>query len=356
MPIVLMEGFNKNQTSQALIGPTGGGRVFVSGSAVGAGTSAVNGRGYSVANYPGARAFSGSANVTLLRTRNYGNFAEWTVGLGVNPTNMLDGMQLIEFENTAIDQLSLELAEVTAGTYQIEIKRGVTLLATSPLTYAYGTYVHLEIQAVASTTATGSVEVKLNNQTIININTVITSGANNDFRRARFNIQTQAGGSCLVDDIIVQAGAGGDAFLGDSYVFHLGPTADGNQSDFTPLGAGTNFSEVDDPTEQDDDASYVFSTANGDKDLYAYEDLPTVAFGTIHGVQTEIDARLLTSGARNITPLVRTAAVDGSGVIQGVNSVSWALIRQILLTNPANLAAWIKADINASEFGLETVA
>ena len=122
-------------------------------------------------------------------------------------------------------------------------------------------------------------------------------------------------------------------------------------SQWTP-NAGANFAAVDDPT-QDDDATYVAATTSGQVDDYKNASMGWTP-ASIIGVQVESVARI-DSG----TQAWRNRLKDSGGTVRNgaarTATTAYVKTEDFYGLNPATGAAWSKANIEASEFGVEFV-
>ena len=142
--------------------------------------------------------------------------------------------------------------------------------------------------------------------------------------------------------------------LGPCRPIWLPVTADGTHQDFSPLGAGTHFSEVDEAT-PDGDTSYVAGAVEGDIDTFVLTDLPASGAGNawqVHAIQTVASARKSDAGAKSMRPALRTGGADHAGTTV-VLSETYDTYLEVFETNPDTAAAWTEAEIDALEAGVE---
>ena len=154
------------------------------------------------------------------------------------------------------------------------------------------------------------------------------------------------------DDCIIwnTAGSVNNDFFGDTLIETLMPTADTAQADLTPLGGGTNFSEVDDPT-QDGDTTYNSSSTGGHQDRYAAEDIAGTA-GTIRAVQPVTYAKKTDSGSASIKTVIKEGTTTTVGAGQNLLT-SYAYYDDIHETNPDTSNAWTQTEVDAAEVGVQ---
>jgi hypothetical protein len=126
------------------------------------------------------------------------------------------------------------------------------------------------------------------------------------------------------------------------------PASDSGVNEWTALGGGTHFSEVDDAVgAPDDDTTYV-STAVSDKiERFNRAAFALPAGAVISAVDVVVRCKM-TAGTGNIRPL---SLVNGSTTFFGspqAVSTSWATYTGTLTTNPGTTVAWTKADVEGT--------
>jgi hypothetical protein len=233
------------------------------------------------------------------------------------------------------------------GTGRLRVYRSTTnLLATSDDILPYGRWNHLGFEVVVADGTSGSVLIELNGNEFLNVT----------------GVDTRNGAASGVVDIIALEGEWNENYLwGQPAVFSLtgdAPTSlpgmhrvhmikpDGETSgQFTPLGAGTNDAEVDEP-DWDDDTSYNESSTVTNKDELTVESLPTEV-ATVYAVQAKLRAKDPDGTA---TESVKV------GLNSGTESLSSALTTGYLMydgpmetVDPNTASAWTEANVNATD-------
>ena len=224
-------------------------------------------------------------------------------------------------------------------------------------------FVELKIVMAAS----GSVEARVDGETVLSITGVETRAANRVLsggtwytqmlnRWSAFIMHTppfagQMGYTC--DDIYLADGrpganGGNNDFFGDYRIFRLYPTADYIQQ-FVPTPTGQSWSCVDEDV--NDPADYV-QTANKNKiDLYQFSDPPSV--GVVHAAVQHIFTTRDTAD-KTIEGLVEYP--NPSGRIQIPLTVQeGALYPVIYETAPGSATGWTSASLAAAKFGYKSV-
>ena len=274
----------------------------------------------------------------------------WTVGFAFRMKDVLfsgSGPIISFMDSNEAVQCALY---ATAGGF-LEVRRGTSsILGTSSNAMSVNSWYYIEME-VTINDSTGAVEVRRNGVEEIKLTGVDTkytslSGANG-FRLYGGTSSTRV----LIDDLYVcdATGTTNNSFLGDVRVDTLFPTADGANTDFTPL-AGSNYENVDED-DPDGDTSYNSSNTATDKDTFPVTALSSMA-GDIFGVQVNNTARKDDAGAQNLKGAVKVGATVYTDSAQ-VLLDSYDDKRSIFEENPGTSAAWDQAGINAAEFGYE---
>lgn len=157
----------------------------------------------------------------------------------------------------------------------------------------------------------------------------------------------------LVDDLVVWDDTG-TAFTGrlDQHrIETLRPTAEGNTTQFTPSTGTDNSALIDEVAA--DDTDYVEDGTSTEKDTYVYGN---TAFEpvTIAGVVVNTRAENPDVGAISFKAVARsgTTEVDGASVLLDGTPT---LHQQLYEDDPDTSAAWLKAAVDAAEFGFKVV-
>jgi hypothetical protein len=154
-----------------------------------------------------------------------------------------------------------------------------------------------------------------------------------------------------IDDVYVLDGAGPapwNAPLGDVQIDVIRPNGAGASTQWTVVGAPTNFGAVDDPT-PDDDATKVIAATAGLADLYQLEDINTN--NGIIGAQLLISARRTEEGFATLTPLLRHAGVTTALVPRAISPTYFYRNRDCFVVMP-NGDPLTDANVNALQAGM----
>lgn len=298
----------------------------------------------------GGRAMS--FNGAWLGTPSLGVADDWILHFGLKVSSSPENFQF-NILNGATEQLRIE--GVAGSPYELRIVRGSTVLATTSLSIPTGVWNYYELK-VNIHPSTGSYELRQNETVVIAQATgqnTAESGSNGAdvFQFGHFG---SSGSSLDMDDIMIVPTT---TYLGDSAGYAINPDGDGNSSQWTPQTGPNNYTNIDDPNGAPNDADYVQSGTNGQKDLYTYTDLPATGLGTIHFLMVAQRVALDISGTRTVkTKFRESGGSEGDGGTFSVNSTMTAERMDAMNQNPVGPKAWTKADIDAGEFGIEVVS
>jgi hypothetical protein len=228
----------------------------------------------------------------------------------------------------------------------ISVRRGITtIIGTSTAgLFRPATWNWIEFK-ITIDNAAGSYDVKLNGRSILS-----ASGVDTQYQSSADCTRVVLQGVAYIADLYFA-----DDLLGDSRVDFKLANGVGNHSDFTPVGAANNFDCVNDPVPADDDTTYVKSSTVGHKDSYTFEDLPVIN-GIIHGVVALSLARKDEAESRSFRTFTRIGGIDYNGVTTQYPSDNYKYHQQVFDVNPATGVAWLKAGVDAAEFGVELLS
>lgn len=213
-------------------------------------------------------------------------------------------------------------------------------------------YVEARLLAHASN---GIIEIRVNNVLWLSITGLALSAASG-FRSigsgAPQTAQWAVRAGADFDDLYLADNAGtvNNTWLGDVRVDTLRPMGAGGHAQFAATPAGSNWDRVN---EVDADlADFVQSSAVGQRDSYAYTDLPAMNAPTILGVQAVSLARKTDAGVASLRHLARIGATTYPAALASPLTLPAATHLTVWETSPAG-GAWTWAGVNAAEFGVE---
>lgn len=239
----------------------------------------------------------------------------------------------------------------------LEVVRGSSTALTggrSILTVSPNVMYHFEWSLTVNN-ATGASELRVNETdvffTVTNQNTRST-GNNiiNEFSIRNVPSDTlDASFTDDIDDLIVHDGS----FVGDARVGYLKETGAGTYSQWTANGAATLYECVDD-TAQDGDTTYTSSNTVGQRETFAFEDVPTTA--VIKYLQHVWVGKKTDAGTRTFARRTKSGVTESLSGTSIAPSTTYATHVQMENLDPATGAVWTAAGFNAAEFGEEITA
>lgn len=199
----------------------------------------------------------------------------------------------------------------------------------------------------------GTVEIRVNGKTKLSLTGVDTkaTGITNYKRVGRSN--WPANYKARIDDLYVCDGTGGAAndFLGPIKVYVIKPSADVGGGTWTPQSGVNHYAMVDEDS-ANDDTDYLETDGSGNLDLFEYADSPSNV-GQIHGINLCTECRETDAEAYSLYQVAkRTTQLDGAA--EAINGVSYRVFTR-LMTQDTEGAAWSKANLDATQFGIKLV-
>lgn len=245
----------------------------------------------------------------------------------------------------------------TSSGANITAARDTTVLGTSSgLTFNTNQWYYLEVKVVLHDT-TGSVVVKQNGTTILNLTNVDTknAGTGSVIDAVRFRGRVTNTTTVLVDDLYLLNGAGSvyNDFLGDITVETIRPNGNGNVSEWDGSDGNStdNYLLIDEATY--DQSDYVRSGTTNEKDLYAYGSL-AAATGTVKGVVAKAVMSKTASGAQSARQISRISSTNYNGGSETLTTTD-SVKKQAWEQSPATSSDWTISEVNGAEFGVEVL-
>lgn len=225
--------------------------------------------------------------------------------------------------------------------------------ATSPL--SEGTWYHIEGKIVIHD-STGSIELRVNGNStpVLNLSGLDTKvGSSTDATKVRFGSAGSSSWHYLTDLAVWnESGESPTGWIGDCRVDTLNPSAAGSVDDWTP-SAGANYECVDEAN-VDGDTSYVESSTNAQKDLYAIGNLPHNP-SAIHAVMVTAKAKKTDAGSASVKLGMKSSATEAQGSAEALTEGTYVRYQYARGVDPNTSAAWTTSGVNALEVGVEAV-
>lgn len=281
---------------------------------------------------------SGISLVDLSGSRKRKDILGFYAGSGNNNDQRLarivqgvDGRLSIEVDNSSIGRTSTYQTIYTDNWYFVEFS--------------------IRLTVIAGPSTTVECTVRLNDNEVFSSSGSITGSFDscNLLRIAGVSEADNSDGDFYTD---LYVNSGFENWQGEGQVFTLRPSANGSSQDWTP-NTGVDHYAVIDETTQDGDTTYLESSTYDDEEMNAHENLS--GSPTILGVSVSVVAKKTVGGDDSV--IVVGAREGGTNRYSATELEpaldSYGLFAAGFLTNPATLAAWTPAEVNADEFGFK---
>lgn len=262
--------------------------------------------------------------------------------------------RVIGLVDGATEQMSVRM-DVSG---HLQVTRNGTVLATeSTINTIVSTYYYLEFKVVFGSGTSGSYALRRNGAAVPGIpdvaatNTIAT--ANSFFNTIALTGVGSPLGETYDDMYLFTAnGLGLHDFVGDVRVASILPSAPGFNTNFSKVGASaTNWQSVNE-SPPNGDTTYVQSFTIGQVETYTYADLPG-STSSVLAVYARPDVRKDDAGTRTLTTHVRSNGTEADVPGSLAPATTYALMGQVMETNPVSGAAWTVGDANSAEFGFK---
>lgn len=345
MALRWFEGFETHRVSSQLS------RKYASTAGFGAGTSE--------AGRVSGNAMSGQI---VLVSKSLGLDNTWTIGFGLYvPANFTASTNGVYLEKGALEQVHVGFVN-TAGSFNLTVQRGATVLGTTSANFAYGIWHYFELKVTVRTGTNGSYELRQNEISVLSGTGVNTANAGSDgadiFALRCTNVANRWDDIYVCDSVDLGDGLPNNDFKGDSQIRGGLPNAVGDVQQFTPGTGTTHHTLVDDgatsaPT---DGTDVVHSDTNGQKELFGFGDLAAVN-GNIYGLMICSQMAMNAAGARTLKHVYRNLAdAEFNPANFVVNSTAYTEFQDVLPINPISALPWTETEINDAQFGVEVVS
>lgn len=229
------------------------------------------------------------------------------------------------------------------------------LLGNTGVVAAYTKWYFFEIKVVIHASA-GSVTLHRDGAEIYSLTGVQTNNTSApDNLSDSFQFIGGSHSDVWIDDFYMldSSGSVNNDFLGEIRIDTIYPSGAGTHTDWTP-NTGDNYAAVDEAP-PDRDTTYVSGDASGEKDLYAFTDLPDQLGADVYAVSMGGFVRKASAGLTKIRPLFKLE--DAIERISGEWNLptSWTFAQNIFEISPRTGSAWTEKEINSGEFGFEYI-
>lgn len=253
-------------------------------------------------------------------------------------------------EGTTI-HIEIEFNWAASGLSWARIKRGgTTLFYGMPLAPGSGLsswivyQVYVKIDDVA-----GEVTFKVGENTLATLTGLDTqNGGTGIIDNIKFEGSNYSGRVVYMDDIVVRD----DKFAGRNHLYLLTPNADGTDVAWT-ASAGNRYDCVSD-NPPDDFTDYIYATGDAEKSTFTAAALSDKWYGDRSLVGVSSLAKYDTLSAATIRGIIENNANYSNGATTSLDATGvW--VHHFADNDPDGGGDWTETDVNAAEFGVETV-
>lgn len=243
---------------------------------------------------------------------------------------------------------NLLLLENQQNTSNLRVSTGNTLIGTVSIGLNAWHWISIKVKADSSGGGTIDIYVDRKNRFSYLGQTVVSGSETcNDFQ---FGADTDQ--DYTYDDLIICDNAGSAPFndiLDDRRIDTVFPDGAGSSTDWTP-DSGSNYARVQ---TADGDTSYVEADTSAEKDLYTMDDM-SFSPDVIDGVNVVALMKNPDSGATEVKLKIKENVTEDTGSDLSIGS-DYAYQDEFFLENPDTLSAWVEAEVNAMQAGMEIV-
>jgi hypothetical protein len=245
-----------------------------------------------------------------------------------------------------------------AGRLKFTSPTGTVLGYSTPALYQRNSYYYFEFKIVFSTSATGSINYRVNGVAQPAITGIQTAYSGNAFCNiVRLWLRDSAYSDVAPyyhDDMYANdaTGAVNNDYMGDVRIFVQRPFGSAGTA-WTANGAGTNLGCVSETT-PDADTTYISSSTVNQIDLYTLT-TPPASLGVVKAVQSNVVARKDDGITRQIAPVLGDGThANNVGVTVSVGN-GYVDYLQCYDINPLTGAAWAVADLSTLRLGVKEI-
>lgn len=284
--------------------------------------------------------------------KNFDSQQTWIIGVAIYPGNLAFSW-LLAFMDAGTYQVTLDLESNGALSVRRGDGGGATLSTSAAGVMSAEEWQYVEMK-VTIDNAAGAVEVRVDDETVIDVSGVDTQNSGNA-SADRLALDVDGVGTVWnrYDDIYLCDGTGAirNDFLGICFVYYGLPDGAGNYAQFTP-SAGANWQCVDE-NPPNDDTDYNQSSGSGQRDSFAMTDpLAAAGAGDVLGVQTCLNAKKTEEAALTAENSMRISGTDYDGSSHSPTT-SYKYYLDVWEQNPDTVANFSDAEIAALEVGYE---
>lgn len=283
------------------------------------------------------------------------NSSTLILGFAIKPTNTGLATHYIAQIFNYKDQSVIKIGLSGYTTVFIEDFNAVVDTTTFNLPLNQWSYIEVKVTQAISSAPAGSVKLQ---GTVGPVKMIFyTSPGGRDFNAPSVTTVCSCvfygDGNQQYDDVYIcdTTGTANNTFLGAVKINTFFPTGNGFITQFTPVGAGTNYQAVNNPVLTPDTA-YVESRIIGDRDLYKGGGLVLTPGDSIAALVVNAVVRKDKSGYGHVKLPVRLNATENDGNDYYVPS-GYQVFQRLFDVNPITSMAWVENDVNNLQAGVK---
>lgn len=246
------------------------------------------------------------------------NQQKWTVGFRFKLVGLVAGANIVQIQDAGTGQVGLQInGDRTLSLY----RQGGPVLCTSTYVLPLLEYHYIEIQSLISDTL-GTAIIHVDEILVASATNVDTKNTANAYANTISFYSPSNGQDHYIDDIYCNDGTTSynNDFIGEINVIAKNPNADGDYTDWTPVGGGSHYTEVN--RTPIDTNHYVSSQTQNQMDSYQFQD---TGAHVVLAVQLMARVEKDNTDLREMALLCRTAGLDTIGstvtLAQGYTSI-----------------------------------
>jgi hypothetical protein len=279
------------------------------------------------------------------------------VGLDFFSTPGVNGNIIFSYYDLGTSTVQCQCRVYADGSIQAFKGNAVTQLGVAPagsFPMNLNVFHYFEMGVNVTSAASGSVELRVDGTTVLNLTNVVTAQNNNFTNMVIIGDIALLGATYYVDDFYINDDTGlyNKTFAGDVTIVRVPMGASGSFTQWTPVGAATNWQAVSESPATD--TKFVYDGSPGDRDTYKLSS----AFGIAAPQSLQLVHRLEKdlAGTRSLQQNVRGsngADVFSTTITLGVGYTFAVMVQE---TDPATGVQWGNPSaVAAAEFGQKLI-
>lgn len=261
---------------------------------------------------------------------------------------------ILFMQNNAQTVTQMKIQKNAAGYVSIlDHLNNIVYVGAQPLSHGVWHYLEIRIKIHHNE---GLIHIKNYGVDFLKIENINTAWITEDIERVMHGNSVNTNGD-QYDDYYVVDNEDAYGFLGEVRCLLLTPTADTAQKQFTANAGGTNYTQIDEYS-NDGNTTYVQTSTVGHRDLYTMSDI-TITPQSIPAIEP-FAAFYNVGYPTKLRPVIKSSATVHNTLYPTRAEAGYAGLLSLtydykILQDPSSLSAWTLGGVNALEAGFETV-